>query len=68
MRKRRGYTQTKLAELANVPRPNISDIETGKREPGKLWLETAAKLADALDCDPREFLRPDAAQPGETQQ
>lgn len=65
-RTNRGYTQRKLAELSGVPQPNISDIETGKRPSEQIWLGTAVRLADALACDPREFLKPDAAQPGET--
>ncbi|PJM75144.1 helix-turn-helix transcriptional regulator [Bifidobacterium simiarum] len=56
IRKRRGITQAMLAELSGIPRPNISDIETGKKPAEQLWLVTALKLADTLDCDPHELL------------
>ncbi|KAB7791221.1 helix-turn-helix domain-containing protein [Bifidobacterium leontopitheci] len=57
IRQRRGLTQQRLSDKSGVPQPNISDIETGQRPAEQLWLGTAAKLADALDCDPREFLK-----------
>lgn len=53
----RGINQSQLAEKSGVPRPNISNVVNGRREPEKMWLGTAAKLADVLDCDPREFLK-----------
>lgn len=45
LRKERGLTQEKLAELANVDPKSIIAIETGKRNP---TLKTLNKIAIAL--------------------
>jgi len=47
IRKRRGMTQAKLAELTGLARESIAYIETGKRKPTG---ETLKKLAVALHC------------------
>lgn len=65
-RERRGFTQTQLSELSDVNRVMINNYERGRKSPRKMTLETAYRLADALDVEPRVFLEPDAAQPGET--
>ncbi|MBI3668189.1 MAG: helix-turn-helix transcriptional regulator [Acidobacteria bacterium] len=46
VRTRRGLSQEKLAELADLDRTFVSMIERGKRHP---TLETAKRLAEALD-------------------
>ena len=45
----RGMTQAQLAERARIPRPNVSDIERGKRE---VTLSTLRALASALEIRP----------------
>ena len=46
VRTRRGLSQEKLAELADLDRTFVSMIERGKRRP---TLETAKRLAGALN-------------------
>ncbi len=45
----RGLTQVELARRAGIPRPNLSDIERGRRE---VTLGTLRVLAGALDVRP----------------
>ena len=45
----RFLSQEQLAVLANIPRPNLSDIERGKRS---VTLSTIRSLANALDVLP----------------
>jgi DNA-binding XRE family transcriptional regulator len=47
-RKYRGMTQVKLATASGLSQGAIAQIETGKRNP---TVETARKIADALNCD-----------------
>jgi transcriptional regulator with XRE-family HTH domain len=51
----KGFSQAKLAEILDISPNFISDIETGKR-----WLssDTLVNLAEALNIDVYEFLRP----------
>jgi transcriptional regulator with XRE-family HTH domain len=46
IRKDKGVSQEKLAELAELDRTYISDIENGKRN---VSIETVFKIAKALD-------------------
>lgn len=46
LRIKKGLSQTTLAELANVPRSNISKIEAGKYSPG---VDLLQRIAAALD-------------------
>ncbi|MFO7986574.1 MAG: helix-turn-helix transcriptional regulator [Desulfatiglandaceae bacterium] len=48
LRKQRGLTQVKLAEMAGLKRPNISRLEAGAHVPGILRIE---QLARALQVD-----------------
>lgn len=57
MRTQRGMTQTDLADKANTSQVTISEYERGVKNPRKMTLEYAYRLADALDCEPREFLK-----------
>ena len=56
----RGLTQAVLAQRATLPRPNLSDIERGKRE---VSLKTIRALALALDVSPGILV--DGRAPGE---
>lgn len=53
LRYRDSLTQVDLAKLAGIPRRHISEMENGKRPIGK---QTARKLAEVLNTDPRMFL------------
>jgi len=55
-RERRGMTQTRLSELSGVSRISIVRYEHRVMDDRNITLENAQKLADALDCDPRDFL------------
>lgn len=52
IRKKKGYTQEKLAELINIEPPSLSYIETGKFAPS---VETLQKLSEVLRVDIWEF-------------
>lgn len=52
LRQKRKYTQEKLAEMANIEIPSLSNIENGKNYPNH---ETLYKLAVALDVRPFEL-------------
>jgi transcriptional regulator with XRE-family HTH domain len=52
----RGYTQDRLAELAEISKPYLSQLETGKRQYSQDLLE---HLADALRCGPSDLLNVD---------
>ena len=55
IRKMRGYSQEKLAELANVSRSHISAIEApGIAHP--FSLEVFYNIADALEVDPADLI------------
>lgn len=53
-RNREGLTQKQLSKLTGIPQHNISEMERGKRTMRK---ELAKKLAKALNCDNRRFLK-----------
>lgn len=55
-RKKAGLTQAELAAKTGIPQPNISRIERGEREIGKVSLETAVKLSEALEIHTEELL------------
>jgi transcriptional regulator with XRE-family HTH domain len=52
IRKDKGVSQEKLAELAELDRTYISDIENGKRN---VSIETVYKIAKALDISLKYF-------------
>ncbi len=52
LRQKRRYTQEKLAEMANIEIPSLSNIENGKNYPNH---ETLYKLATALNVRPFEL-------------
>mgnify|MGYP000121024998 FL=1 len=51
-RKRMGISQEKLAEMADMEIPYLSNIETGK---ANITLKTLYKIATALDVDLYKF-------------
>lgn len=52
IRKSKGFTQEKLAELIGIEPPSLSYIETGKFSPS---VETLQKLAEVLNVEVWEF-------------
>lgn len=56
----RSLSQERLAALANVPRPNLSDIERGKRD---VTLSTILSLANALDISPGTLVNGEPPKP-----
>ncbi|HIT92374.1 MAG TPA: helix-turn-helix transcriptional regulator [Candidatus Stercorousia faecigallinarum] len=52
IRKAKGLTQEKLAELIDIETPSLSYLETGKYAPS---VETLQKLSKVLDVKPWEF-------------
>lgn len=52
IRKSKGLTQEKLAEIVGIGTSNISYIETGKFAPS---IENFERIADALDVEPYEL-------------
>lgn len=53
LRKEKGFTQEKLAELAKIDPKSIIDIESGKRNP---TLKTITKLARSLNISLNKLL------------
>ena len=52
IRKSKGLTQEKLAELINIETPSLSYLETGKYAPS---IDTLQKLSEVLQVQPWEF-------------
>lgn len=52
IRKQKGMTQEKLAEMIGIEVPSLSNIETGKFAPS---IETLQKLSSVLGMKPWEF-------------
>ena len=63
IRKKRGLTQEKLAELASIEIPSLSNIENGKNYPNH---ETLEKLSTALNVRPYELFSFDYYLPQES--
>jgi len=61
-RQKKGLTLQELAKKSGVHYVKIHQIETGRIKPENMTLKNGVKLADALDCHPRELL-----ETGETQ-
>jgi transcriptional regulator with XRE-family HTH domain len=55
LRTAKGWTQQQLADLSQVGRAHMCDLENGKREIGILMLE---RIADALGVRLRELIDP----------
>ncbi len=54
LRKKAGFTQEKLAEVAELDRMTIALIETGRKRPSVV---TVYRLAVALKVEPEEFFQ-----------
>ncbi len=62
IRQRRNFTQEKLAEMASIEIPSLSNIENGKNYPNH---ETLQKIANALSVNPYELYMFDYYKPTE---
>ncbi len=51
----KGLSIQALADIANIDRPNLSYIESGKAK--GMFFETLCKIAEALDVKPSELVR-----------
>ena len=60
LRKARGLSKNRLAQLAGISQTHISDIEAGKKNP---TVETLRRICDALGISLIEFLD-DTKEPG----
>ena len=56
LRAESGLTQMEVAAMTGLHQSKISDIECGRRSSAKIPLETAAKLAAALDVHAEDLL------------
>lgn len=56
LRAESGLTQMEVAAMTGLRQSKISDIERGRRNSAKIPLETAAKLAAALDVHAEDLL------------
>ena len=56
LRREKGLTLHKLAELSGVNYMKIHQIEHGKIKPENITLRNAQKLATALGCEPKDLL------------
>jgi transcriptional regulator with XRE-family HTH domain len=63
VRKKRNLTQEKLAEMAGIEIPSLSNIENGKNYPNH---ETLDKISNALNVKPYELYIFDYYLPKET--
>jgi transcriptional regulator with XRE-family HTH domain len=59
-RKHREYTQDRLAEMTDLSKPFISQLERGDRQ---YTQETLERLATALQCSPADLLNRDPSEP-----
>lgn len=58
LREARNLSRTELAKLSGIRYQKIRDIEVGIIKPENIALRTAVKLAQALECDPAELMKP----------
>lgn len=56
LRKAKGMTRAELERVAGIRPRGLESYETGFRNPNKMALDTAVKVADALGVHPRELL------------
>ena len=55
-RKLAGLTQAQLGKLADITQTEISTYESGRRNPRNMALDTALRLASALNCHPADLV------------
>lgn len=58
----KGYTLQALAEKSGVHFMKIHQIENGKINVENITLKNGLRLAEALDCHPRELLDDDSGE------
>ena len=54
LRKKKGWTQVELAEMLGIDRSYLSEIETGKKDPG---LRVLKAIADGFEITVSQLLR-----------
>lgn len=57
LRLKAGLTQAALAEKAGVNLSMIQFYEQGFKDLNKAAFETGLRIAEALDCDPRDLIQ-----------
>jgi transcriptional regulator with XRE-family HTH domain len=53
----KGWTLKELAEKSGVHLVKIQQIESGRIKPENMTLRNATKLADALECSPKDLMQ-----------
>lgn len=59
LREARNLSRAELSKASGIRYQKIRDIEVGIIKPENITLKTAIKLAQALECDPAELMKPD---------
>ena len=59
LREARNLSRAELSKVSGIRYQKIRDIEVGIIKPENITLKTAIKLAQALECDPAELMKPD---------
>ena len=59
LREGRNLSRAELSKASGIRYQKIRDIEVGIIKPENITLKTAIKLAQALECDPAELMKPD---------
>lgn len=59
LREARNLSRAELAKASGIRYQKIRDIEVGIIKPENITLKTAIKLAQALECDHAELMKPD---------
>ncbi len=57
LRQKAGLTQAQLAEKSGVNKRMIEYYENGFKDLNKAAFETGLKIAEALECDPRDLIQ-----------
>lgn len=57
LRQKAGLTQAQLAEKSGVNIRMVQYYESGFKDLNKAAFETGLKIAEALECDPRDLIQ-----------
>lgn len=57
LRRKAGLTQAELAAKSGVNKRMIEYYESGFKDLNKAAFETGLKIAEALECDPRDLIQ-----------
>lgn len=57
LRQKAGLTQAQLADKSGVNLSMIQFYEQGFKDLSKAAFETGLRIADALECDPRDLIK-----------